>query len=173
METPTQNTPSPQENAASQGNAIPEPAVSPPREQPPIGDSAAVGYLTVSTGTGNKAWPLADVRIEIYLPGEDGSLSLFRTQVSDESGIAESVPIPAPAQSESLSPGSPYLPYTTALVRVFRDGYYPEEAREVPIFAGVKSLQYFDLVPLAESGQYKAPTGELVIVSEHIPDGLN
>ena len=104
---------------------------SPPREQPPIEDSTAIGYLTVLTGTGNRAYPLSDARIEIYLPDEEGNLVLYRTQVSDKSGISEAVPIPTPAENESLTPGSRYLPYTTAQVRVFRDGYYSTEAKEV------------------------------------------
>lgn len=143
-----------------------------PRVHATIDGNSALGYLVVSTGTANKAYPLEDVRIEIYLMGEDNQPVLFRTQISDISGIAEAVPIPTPPKDESLSPGNPYLPYTTAQVRVFKDGYYPIEAREVPIFAGIKSLQYFDLVPIAGSAHYNQPTGELIIVSDQIPDPL-
>ncbi|MBQ3065778.1 MAG: hypothetical protein IJC98_06045 [Clostridia bacterium] len=142
------------------------------RDNPPISESSDVGYLTVSTGTGGKAYPLSNVQIEIYLPNDDNEYSLYRRQTSDESGIAEAVPIPTPSPKSSLAPNSPYLPYTTVHVRVFRDGYYSAEAKEVPIFPGIRSLQYFDMIPLSKSEQYAEPNGELIIFSETRPNNL-
>jgi len=154
-------------------NAPDRPAT-PPRVSPPISEDSATGVLVVSAGTGGKAYPLPGVRIEIYLPGEDGSPFLFRTQQTDESGLSEAVSIAAPdaAASESPDADAPYLPYTTAQVRAFKPGYYPTEAVEVPIFADIRTLQYFEMIPTAESAQADAPTGDLILVSQTLPDHL-
>ena len=137
----------------------------------PFPDAAlltAVGYLTVSAGTARRAYPLPGAQIEIYLSAqsvfpegnggslpdtdpEAGGMRLYRRQISGEDGSADTVPIPTPGITASLSPGNPYRPYTLALVRIRLHGYYPQEAREVPIFPGINALQYFDLVPFAES----------------------
>ncbi len=142
------------------------------RDAPSISESSDVGYLSVSTGTGGKAYPLSDVQIEIYLPNEDNEYTLYRRQISDESGIAEAVAIPTPSPESSLSPNSLYLPYTTVQVRVFRDGYYSAEATEVPIFPGIRSLQYFEMIPVSKSSQYAEPNGELIILSKTLPNNL-
>ncbi len=131
-----------------------------------------VGYLVVSTGTGGKAYALGDAQVEIYLTDEAGAWQLFRMQNTGTTGIAEKVAIPAPKQSLSQTPDSVYQPYTIARVRVFKDGYYGIEAAEVPIFSGITSLQYFDMIPREESASYQEPSGELTIVSENTENAL-
>ena len=139
----------------------------------------ATGYLTVSAGTARRAYPLAEVQIEIYLPTpEDGvssdtnNMTLYRRQVSGSDGSAEPVPIPTPEESVSLDPDSTVSPCTFALVRVYRRGYYPQEAREVPVFPGVNALQYFDLVPLSESDAQSGAADPLTVVSGTVDDFL-
>ncbi len=143
---------------------------------PPIGDALSVGYLTVAAGSANRAYPLPDVRVEIYIPDESGTPTLLRSDVTNESGVIPTVAIPTPAEAASLTPqdgsGNGYLPYTTARVRLFRNGYYPMEAMSVPVFPGIRSLQYFDLIPITKGAQYDAPTGTFLTVSEDITDLL-
>ena len=167
---------------------------------PPSSGSAltATGYLTVSAGTARHAYPLAGAQIEIYLSREsfpdsipasvpplseeasantrerpDGMM-LYRRQISGMDGSAETVPIPTPEENVSLSPDAAggCCPYTLARVRVYCSGYYPQEARQVPVFPGVNALQYFDLVPLSESDALSPPAGTLTVVSENITDYL-
>jgi hypothetical protein len=40
-------------------------------------------------------------------------------------------------------------PYATYTIEVYATGYYPYEATNVPIFAGVTSLQSAPLIPLS------------------------
>ena len=125
------------------------------------------GYLTVSAGTGNRAYPLPGAQIEIYLPNDSGGDSLYRRLETDASGTAPKILIPTPQTDLSLTPDSAWFPYSLARVRIFCNGYYPVEAREVPVFPGITSLQYFDMIPTAEGEAYRESSGDLIITSEH------
>ena len=196
-----ENRPLPEPPQASPDDAVPPSCGTVPEEtvpSPPTSGSAltATGYLTVSAGTARHAYPLAGAQIEIYLSREsfpdsipasapplseeasantkeppDGMM-LYRRQISGADGSAETVPIPTPDESVSLSPDAGGCPYTLARVRVRCGGYYPQEARQVPVFPGVNALQYFDLVPLSESDAQPPPAGTLTVVSENITDHL-
>ena len=155
---------------------------------PPSSDRnrlTATGYLTVSAGTAHRAYPLPGAQIEIYLSrsgipdsgapsSADDGMILYRRQVSGADGSAETVPIPTPEESASLSPDAPGSshPCTLARVRVYCRGYRPQEARQVPVFPGINALQYFDLVPLAESEALSPLTDTLTVVSENVEDHL-
>ena len=187
--------------APSPDCAFPPPDENPAPEAVPAAPSSgstltATGYLTVSAGTARHAYPLPGAQIEIWLsresfpdsipasasplseeapqntPARPDGMMLYRRQISGTDGSAETVPIPTPDESVSLSPGSGGCPYTLARVRVYCSGYYPQEARQVPVFPGVNALQYFDLVPLAESDAFSPPAGTLTVVSENITDRL-
>ena len=158
----------------------------------------ATGYLTVSAGTARHAYPLPGAQIEIWLsresfpdsipapaspmseevppntPERPDGMMLYRRQISGTDGSAETVPIPTPEENVSLSPDTAggCCPYTLARVRVYCSGYYPQEARQVPVFPGVNALQYFDLVPLSESDAFSPPAGTLTVVSENVTDFL-
>lgn len=198
-----ENRPLPETPAASPDNAVPPSGDAFPKEavpSPPSSGSAltATGYLTVSAGTARRAYPLPGAQIEIWLSREsvpdstpasasplseeapsdtqarsDGMM-LYRRQISGIDGSAETVPIPTPEESVSLSPDAAggCCPYTLARVRVYCSGYYPQEARQVPVFPGINALQYFDLVPLAESDAQSPPAGTLTVVSENVTDHL-
>ena len=196
-----ENRPFPEKPQAYPDDAVPPSCDPVPKETvppPPSSGSAltATGYLTVSAGTARHAYPLAGAQIEIWLSREsfpdsipasvpplseeapaetsdrpDGMM-LYRRQISGADGSAETVPIPTPDESVSLSPDAGGCPYTLARVRVWCRGYYPQEARQVPVFPGVNALQYFDLVPLSESDALSPPAGTLTVVSENVTDFL-
>lgn len=64
------------------------------------------------------------------------------------------------------------LPYSLVRIRVFRDGFAPQEAEQVPIFAGIRSLQYFEMVPLSEGETYSAPSGIFTVVADSAENNL-
>lgn len=148
----------------------PEEEHGPARQMPEEG-MTEVGYLTVSAGTANRAYPVTDARAEILLP-EDGEYRLYRIVVTGDDGTAERIPLPTPPASLSQTPDSAFLPYTTAQVRIYREGYYPVEAAEVPVFPGITSLQYFDLIPLAEGDAFRGPAEDRIITSESTENAL-
>ncbi len=147
-------------------------------------EQTGTGYLSVAAGTANRAYPLPGAKAEIWISDDDGTPTLFRVLVTNESGLTPPVAIPTPPAADSLTPAMPdgdtppdirppdnpedeeaaapptaVTPYRSVIVRLFRDGYTPIEAPAVPIFAGVRSLQYFDMVPVPASVPYTAPGG--------------
>ena len=160
-----------QETQALLENGVENIADAPPypeeKPAPPNDTRTEVGYLVVSAGSGGKAYPLADVQVEIYLQEDDGSWRLYRRTATAASGTAEKIEVPTPKAPVDMDESNPFAPYTLARVRAFRDGYYPIEAKEVPIFSGITSLQYFELIPLSESAALAPPTGTLTIVGEN------
>ena len=147
------------------------------RTPPPLSEDTAEGTLIISAGYGNRAYPLGGVRAEIYVPSEETDPAapdeiLYAVRVTDDSGIASPLSVPAPDAALSESPDSMVLPYTLVRVRVFRDGFAPQEAAHVPIFAGIRSLQYFEMVPLSEGAMYQAPGGIFTVVSDSAENRL-
>ena len=147
------------------------------RTPPPLSEDTAVGTLVISAGYGSRAYPLSGVRAEIYVPTEEDGPDaprevLYAVRETDDSGIAAPLQIPAPDASLSESPGSMVLPYSLVRIRVFADGFAPQEAEQVPIFAGIRSLQYFEMVPLAEGAQYQSPGGIFTVVSDSAENNL-
>lgn len=147
------------------------------RTPPPLSEDTAEGTLIISAGYGNRAYPLGGVHAEIYVPTEESSPDapgevLYAVRQTDESGIAAPLTVPAPDASLSESPGSRVLPYSLVRIRVFRDGFAPQEAEQVPIFAGIRSLQYFEMVPLSEGETYSAPSGIFTVVADSSENNL-
>ncbi len=147
------------------------------RVPPPMSDDTSEGTLIISAGYGNRAYPLGGVRAEVYVPAEESTPNaprevLFAVRETDESGIGPPLTVPAPDAALSESPGSPYLPYSLVRIRVYRDGFAPQEAEKVPIFSGIRSLQYFEMVPLSEGEGYSAPGGIFTIVSDSAENNL-
>ena len=147
------------------------------RIPPPLSEDTAEGTLIISAGYGNRAFPLGGVRAEIYVPREDDDPNapadiLYAVRVTDDSGIAPPLMIPAPDAALSESPGSMVLPFSVVRVRVFRDGFAPQEAEAVPVFAGIRSLQYFEMVPLSEGQTYAPPGGIFTTVSDSVQNHL-
>ena len=145
-----------------------------PRLPPPLSEDTAAGTLVISAGYGNRAYPLSGVRAEIYAPSEDegGDWELYAVRRTDASGIAMPLTVPAPDAALSESPGSNVLPFSVVRVRAYREGFTPQEAESVPIFAGIRSLQYFEMIPLSEGETYAPPGGIFTVVADSADNNL-
>ena len=106
--------------------------------------SRATGTLTVAVYTAGGALPVPDAHVTVRAAGQDG---FFRTVTTDESGRTPTLILETPPVSGSLSPGgaSPYAVYE---ITVERDGFYTNENRQVPLFAGVNAVQPVELLPV-------------------------
>ena len=104
------------------------------------------GLLRVATLTGDGAFPVpgAHITVSVRRNGKERFAYLLLT---DESGETPTVSLPAPPASLSQQPGSEQ-PFTVVDIRVFARGYFRAEMLNVPVFAGVTSLQTFQLIPL-------------------------
>lgn len=77
---------------------------------------------------------------------------------TDESGLTDSVLLPAPPRELSQAPEAPVLPYAEYNVTVFKDGYRITENIGVPVFDGISSVQTVNLIPLAEGADGNGET---------------
>ncbi len=116
-------------------------------------DAAAVleeytetGLLRVAALTGDGAFPVPGAHVTITVRRSDGE-HLAYLLITDESGETPTVSLPAPDASLSQSPDNKD-PFTTAEIRIFAKGYFRAQLKNVPIFAGITSVQTVQLIPL-------------------------
>lgn len=105
------------------------------------------GWIQVIVRKGDNAYPIPDASI-IINSTEDGQLKLISNTMTDESGKTELIAVPAPNVNYSLESDNKVRPYALYNVSVFADGYFREKSVNVPVFAGITSVQQFNLVPL-------------------------
>ncbi len=109
-----------------------------------------IGYLQIETYVSNQAIPIEDATV-IVLQKRNGNSILIKALTTDKSGKTKTISLPAPPKKYSEEKENTEVqPYATYIIRVEAQGFYPEEKLDVPIFAEVKSIQPFQLVPLPE-----------------------
>lgn len=104
------------------------------------------GYIQVHAYASSAQLPLEDVSIAVT--AGDGTAIAFR--LTDRSGKITPIPVPAPELSESQSPGSGEIPYTTVNLYARLDGYEQIEIENLQIFADTVTLQDLEMIPLSE-----------------------
>lgn len=130
-------------------------------------DKTGSGKLRVRVSSANNAIPVPEATVMIFADNDDGEggVTLF-SMLTDSSGVTDTVSVPAPGKSASLTPGAK-KPYATINIRVTRDGFYPVENVGVPIFDGILSEQNVNLIP-REAGGYP---DEGIIILENPQNG--
>lgn len=108
--------------------------------------NTAEGRLYVVASAADNAYPVAGARVTVYTKIGD-RVQLNYLLITDESGVTPTVTLPAPPASLSQEPDN-VSPYATCDIKIYASGYFREEARDVPIFAGVTSRQEFQMIPL-------------------------
>ena len=108
--------------------------------------NTAEGRLYVVASAADNAYPVPDARVTVYTRIGD-KIQLNYLLVTDESGMTPVVTLPAPPASLSQDPDKP-TPYAVCDIKIYASGYFREEAKDVPIFAGVTSRQEFQMIPL-------------------------
>ena len=104
------------------------------------------GSLYIVASAADSAYPVPEARVTVYTRIGD-RLQLNYLLVTDENGITPVVTLPAPPAELSQDPDNA-LPYAVCDIKIYANGYFREEARDVPIFAGVTSRQEFQMIPL-------------------------
>lgn len=107
------------------------------------------GKLVIRVTGGNGAFPIegAVVNISGRNGNEEGTGIIYSLR-TDESGLTETVVLPAPSGSISLSPGSGIQPYSVYDITVSKNGYLDSENAGVQIFDNVTAIQNFDMIPM-------------------------
>lgn len=108
--------------------------------------NSAQGYLRVITAAADSAYPVEGARVSVFTRiGK--KLHLSYLMVTDESGETPTVSLPAPPAGLSQEPENA-VPYASCDIRIAAKGFFPTQAIDVHIFAGVTTRQVFQLVPL-------------------------
>ena len=103
------------------------------------------GALKVQAFLGMRSLPVAEASVTVEKTLSDG-LHVFASAVTDPDGSTRDLPLPAPERENSQLPGSDN-PFAVYRVRVSHPGYLTAVFSDVPIFAGVKSIQQVSLLP--------------------------
>ena len=103
------------------------------------------GFLQVLVRTARDSLPIPSAEVLIESP------TLTRGLITDESGRTDAIPLPAPAPQGSLSADGKD-PFALYRVTVKKEGFYTQLTENVPVFAGITSLQPITLIGRAEYG---------------------
>ena len=114
------------------------------------------GILTVIARTGGGALPVEGVAVTVRPLTAGGSP--IRTVYTDESGRTPPLALNAPPAATSLSPGNT-RPYAIYEITAEKDGFYLHRNQNAPVFTGVTSMQYAELIPRAPYGDGTPPAG--------------
>ncbi|MDR0944417.1 MAG: hypothetical protein LBM41_07805 [Ruminococcus sp.] len=110
-----------------------------------------VGYLRTQVYASNRAIPIEGALVLITEVKPGGRTDLVRMLVTDESGYTDTVPLSVPVYDLDNFPDPNKKPYRDYRLSVYKEGYYIVPEVKIPIFAGVKSLQPIQMVPLREN----------------------
>lgn len=112
--------------------------------------NTSTGHLVVSVSTARAVIPLENALVTVSALDADGSPSLLLTTRTNRCGQTAVLPLPAPPQGNSTSPGSD-APYARYSVAVTLDGYTPISSNDLTIFADIVATLPVYLVPLEEN----------------------
>ena len=127
------------------------------------------GYQKVYVSEANGTIPVRGAVVTITDYGEENdALYTLRT---GPGGTTETVPLPVPAASESLTPGGKQ-PYALYGITVTADGFYPVEYAALPLFAGVTSVLNVNLIPLSEEDARPGAAGRVILYETPATESL-
>lgn len=104
------------------------------------------GKLRVEVKSANRAVPIEDALVVITKQSVTGN-ELLSIMLTNPNGETRTVAIPAPAKEISETPSDP-TPFAKVNVNTYKKGFYEVENSDIPIFAGVTSIQPVNMIPL-------------------------
>ena len=123
-----------------------------------------IGYLIIQTLTAGKGIPVEGANITVTNETDGGLVE--RVLVTDRNGQTEKIALRAPSRDNSLEPNQKNN-YSIYNVRTDKEGFYPVENLDVPIFGGQTTVQQVLLIPVP-AGYIRTP--EVIVDRE--PEGL-
>ncbi len=110
------------------------------------------GLLRVQVFAAGQAFPVVNARVVVVLELKNGSRQMF-DGLTDINGIVDNIKLPAPSAEMSQSPTeSPVLPYSSYTTYIEHPEFVNAEFINVPVFAGIKSIQSVELIPTVNVG---------------------
>lgn len=126
------------------------------------------GSLIISVFSAGGAIPVSNALVTVR-SSEKESSGVLSVIYTDMSGNTPKISLPAPPASESESPGNK-KPYATYNIEVDKEGFYPRQYIDVPVFAGTTSIQPVNLVPLTEYEGESLPPNNQSVTEEQNPN---
>ena len=121
------------------------------------------GSLIVHVYASRAQLPIQGATVLVSQPDGQGRHQLLSVLITDESGVAGPIPLPAPDAALSQSPGSP-LPFFSYSLVVEHPGYQVALFQDLQIFSGVETTQSVPLIPLSIP-QQSSPEQQLTQVT--------
>ena len=106
-----------------------------------------IGHLRIFVTTADCALPVEGACVIITAHNSKG-ISIFASDITDQSGCSAVFALPAPEPMLSLKKGCSVRPYAVYDICVSSDGFFTEKSVDVPVFAGITSVQQFSMKPL-------------------------
>ncbi len=108
---------------------------------------SAEGYILINVRTGDESSsvPGAVVAVTALISGKRAILA---SGLTDENGTTRRFTVPAPDTEHSQSPDASVRPYSLYDVSVTAEGFFNARSVDVPVFAGITSVQNFSMIPL-------------------------
>lgn len=105
------------------------------------------GTIIVNVRTGNESSPIVNASV-VVTAIIDGRRLFITAGQTDISGNLTSLEVPAPDARYSQSPDPSVRPYSLFDISVKANGFFDARSVDVPVFAGVTSIQNFNMIPL-------------------------
>lgn len=106
------------------------------------------GSLIVRVFASRAQLPIQGATVLVSQRDDQGMHQLLSALITDESGIAGPISLPAPDLALSQSPGTP-LPFSNYSLVVEHPGYQVAVFQDLQIFSGVETTQSVPLIPLS------------------------
>ena len=128
-----------------------------------LSQNPAFGTLIFQVTGGQGAFPVPNATILLTKQLNDQQ-SLSFTVVTDESGKAAPVSLPAPSRELSQRPGNGIV-FATYQAEISAPGYVTTEIRDLPVFDGITTIQ-----PVSLSPDFGQKTREVEEIEDKEPD---
>ena len=108
-------------------------------------EAETFGYLTVRVFGAGGSIPIEGANVRVS-GNDESNKDVIYSVVTDRSGKTPKLKLPAPPVRYSLSPNSEQVPFSTYNVQVILEDYYENSTSNIPIFAGISSIQSIVLI---------------------------
>jgi len=120
-------------------------------------EETAILRVLVTSALG--AFPLEDALVTISTPiNEQGERTLLYSVRTDNGGMTPPITLPTPPLSDSMRPNPGVQPFSLYTVEIMRDGFTPQAALQVAMFAGIPAVLPVALTPLPENVSMEDPS---------------
>lgn len=113
---------------------------------------AETAVLRVFVTSALGAFPLEDALVTVSTPmNEQGERTLLYSVRTDNGGMTPPLTLSTPPLSDSMRPNPGVQPFALYTVEIMRDGFTPQTALQVAMFAGIPAVLPVALTPLPEN----------------------